>query len=85
MTIALPDDVHARLQGEARQHAVSVSDIVRRSIVAYLGPPDEDRESQPQVGHRLSFEAIGVGPDDRGSEHVDELWGQALTRRTGLR
>lgn len=68
----LPDDVDARLRGEARRRGVSIADVVREAIEKYLPAP-------PPAGP-LSFFGVGEGESADASERVDELVGQAVHR-----
>jgi len=43
-TILLPDDLARALEREARRRQVSVSDVMRRALIAYFGRrPDQPR------------------------------------------
>lgn len=68
----LPEDLEARLRFEARRRGVSVAEVSREAISAYLREPP---------GHRpASFIGLGEG-DERLSEYVDELLREAITRQ----
>jgi hypothetical protein len=61
-TVMLPDDLSDRLRYEARRRGVSIADVAREAISAYLPEPDADRP--------LSFVGLGDGADD-DAERLD--------------
>ncbi len=76
-TVVLPEATLARLRHEARRREVSLGEVVREAVEAYV-PPVEP-------GAPLAFFAAGTAaaPDD--SERVDERVGAAMRRRAARR
>ena len=72
-TIMLPDDLDARVRLEARRRGVSIADVARRAIEEHLPRPTPEG--------RLSFFAVDEGDLVDGSERVDELVAEAISRR----
>jgi hypothetical protein len=60
-TIMLPEELNDRLRYEARRRGVSLADVAREAISAYLPEPSADRP--------LGFIGLGDGPADT-SEHI---------------
>ena len=71
--ILVPDEMDARLRFEAARRGVSVAEVTREALAAYLGPPAEPRP--------LSFFGVGDGAPDDVSERVDEFVSAAVKRR----
>lgn len=66
-TVKLPDDLDARLRHEAARRGLTVSDMTRLAIAAYLGaPPPGGRR------HFLSAGAGGSGRSDL-SVNIEEI------------
>jgi hypothetical protein len=75
-TIMLPEEIDRRLRLEARRRGVSIAEVAREAIEDHL-PPTAVR--------RPGFFGIGEGDPSDGSERVDELVGDAVAARHGLR
>ncbi|HUG85303.1 MAG TPA: CopG family transcriptional regulator [Euzebya sp.] len=71
-TVMLPDDVDARLRYEARRRGVSLADLAREAIVAYLPGPSDDRA--------LSFFDLGETEQTDLSERVEEALPDVIAR-----
>lgn len=72
-TIVLPDDVDAQLRYEARRRGVSMTELAREAIAAYLvDPADEGRD--------LSIFDLAEGDPDSGS-NVDRYVAEAMEQR----
>ena len=71
--ILIPDDLDARLRMEAARRGVSLAEISREALEAYLA-------SQTSPGP-LGFFSIGDGARDDVSERVDEFVADAVRRR----
>ncbi|HEX9696604.1 MAG TPA: CopG family transcriptional regulator [Actinomycetota bacterium] len=72
-TVKLPDDLDALLRDEARRRGVSMSDVTREAIEAYL---------IPRGPRRLSFVGAGASTDGRSiAEHFDEIYAEAMEER----
>lgn len=69
----LPDELDVRLRLEAKRRSLSIADVAREAIDEHVPP------ARPEGG--LSFFASGEGSPADASEHVDELVGDALSRR----
>ncbi|CAN5198688.1 hypothetical protein BH23ACT9_BH23ACT9_00440 [soil metagenome] len=72
-TVMLPEDVDAQLRYEARRRGVSLADLAREAIVAYLPAPSDD--------DALSFFDLGGTEETDLSERVNEVVSGAMTRR----
>lgn len=76
-TISLPEDVAGILAREARRRAISVSEIARQALVAYLGLGG----TEPR---RLPFAALGRSGHKHTARDVEEIlaaeWGRASDR-----
>lgn len=68
-TIKLSDDLDARLRYEAERRGVTLSDLTREAIEAYLG-----------VGRRRKLLAAGAGRsgEENISERIEEILRQEL-------
>ncbi len=73
--IIVPDELDARLRFEATRRGVSIAEVAREAIEAYLA--DRARPG------RLSFFGVGEGNPDDVSERVDEFVNQAIGRPGG--
>lgn len=71
--ILIPDELDARLRLEAARRGVSLAEVSREALEAYLAP-------QMTPGP-LGFFAIGDGAPDDVSERVDEFVSAAVVRR----
>lgn len=71
-TIMLPDELSTRLRYEAQRRGVSLADIAREAISAYLPEPDS---AAP-----LSFIGLGEG-SERDAERVDGEVARLVGRR----
>jgi hypothetical protein len=65
-TISLPDEICLLLEREARRNSTTVSDIVRRALVAYLGLSD----TQPR---HLPFAALGSSGYQNTARDMEEI------------
>ncbi len=65
-TVSLPEDVAAILAREARRRAMSVSEVTRQALIAYLGLVG----SEPR---RLPFEALGRSGYSTTAEDIEEI------------
>lgn len=72
-TIVLPDDVDAQFRYEAGRRGVSLTELAREAIAAYI--VDEADE-----GWELSFFDLGEGDLDSGS-NVDHYVAEAMEQR----
>jgi hypothetical protein len=74
--VTLPDDLAVCLVREARRHRTSVSEIVRRSVTAFLGASAEPRE--------LPFAALGRSGRRHTARDAEKIltaeWGRARRR-----
>ena len=70
-TLKLPDDLDARLRGEARRRGVTIAEITREALEHHLG-----------VGARRQLRAAGIGRSGTGdlAERIEEIldreWGK---------
>ena len=71
--ILIPDDLDARLRLEAARRGVSLAEVSREAIEAYLA-------AQLATGE-LGFFSVGEGTPDDVSERVDEFVADAVRRR----
>lgn len=64
-TVKLPDDLDALLRHEARRREITISELTREAIEAYLRGPTKAR----------TFGAAGVGRSGRDdvSERIEEI------------
>jgi predicted transcriptional regulator len=71
-TVKIPDELDARLRHEAARRGVTISEISREALEAYLGA----RSSRRQLG------AAGVGHSGRSdvSERIEEILGAEVAR-----
>lgn len=75
--IIVPDDLDAQLRFEASRRGISIAEVARQALEAYL---------KPQLGRgRLSFFAVADGEPDDVSERVDEYVAKAIKRRRSRR
>lgn len=72
-TIMLPDDVDAQLRYEAKRRGVSMTDLAREAITAYLVDPAGE-------GRDLSIFDLGEGDVDSASK-LDHYVADAIERR----
>lgn len=72
-TIVLPDDVDAQLRYEARRRGMSITELAREAIAAYLTDPRDD-------GRDLSIFDLGEGVPD-GGVNVDRYVAEAIEQR----
>ena len=73
-TIALPDELALRVARAAQRKSLSVSELARRALEAYLGLP----EKGPR---RVPFAALFSGGDAGTSERFDEILAELMERR----
>lgn len=71
-TIVLPDEVDAQLRYEARRRGVSMTELAREAITAYLVEP-------PGEGRDLSIFDLGEGDVDSAS-NIDHYVAEAIER-----
>lgn len=71
--IVIPDELDIRLRFEAERRGVSVAEVSRAALDAYLAPV-----MQPGP---LGFFGVGEGSPDDVSERVDEVVNAAISRR----
>ena len=71
-TIMLSEEIDARLRYESRRRGVSVAEMAREAIAAYL----------PRHAADLAFFSVGEGDPPDVSERVDEFVAQAVIRRS---
>jgi plasmid stability protein len=76
-TIMLPDELDARLRYEARRRGVSIADLAREAIGAYLPTPPED---QP-----LSFIGLGDGDGAPVARSAEDHLAEVFERRHAAR
>lgn len=70
--ILIPDELDARLRLEAARRGVSLAEVSREALEAYLAP-------QAASG-ALGFFAVGDGAPDDVSERVDDFVADAVRR-----
>lgn len=70
--ILIPDDLDARLRMEAARRGVSLAEVSREALEAYLA-------TQTAPGP-LGFFSVGEGAPDDVSERVDEFVAEAVRR-----
>lgn len=73
-TIVLPDEVDAQFRYEARRRGVSLTELAREAITAYV--VDEVEE-----GRDLSIFDLGEGDPDSGS-NADHYLAEAMEQRS---
>ena len=73
-TIVLPDDIDAQLRYEARRRGVSMTELAREAITAYLVEPSDE-------GRDLSFFDLGESDVTDGARHVDQYVAEAVVAR----
>jgi predicted transcriptional regulator len=71
-TIKIPDALDARLRHEARRRGVTLADISREALEAYLGGPSTRR--------RLGAAAAGRSGASDVSERIEELLAAEVAR-----
>lgn len=71
--ILIPDELDARLRLEAARRGVSLAEVSREALEAYLAPQMAPRS--------LLFFSVGDGAPDDVSERVDEFVAGAVRRR----
>lgn len=69
-TVKLPDDLDASLRDEARRRGVTVSEVTRAAIEAYLGN-----------GRRFRLAGAMRGDGSAVSERVDDILAEAFDQR----
>jgi hypothetical protein len=76
ITIVVPDELNALLQQEWRRRDVSLAEVVRTALEAYLLEPNTSRQ--------LPFAALGRSGRRDISERVEEIlaeeWGRTRDR-----
>lgn len=72
--ILIPDDLDVRLRLEAERRGVSLAEVARAALEAYLG----DRMKTGQLG----FFGVGEGEPEDVSERVDDFVSEAVGRRS---
>jgi hypothetical protein len=70
-TVVLSEDVDARLRFEARRRGVSLGELVRTAIEAYL----------PEPKGPLGFFAVGDGAPRDASERTEEFVSKTVAHR----
>jgi predicted DNA-binding protein len=73
-TIVLPDDIDTQLRYEAKRRGVSMTELAREAITAYLVEPADQRRRD------LSFFDLGEGDVDSAS-NLDHYVAEAIERR----
>ena len=71
-TVMFPDEVDARLRGEARRRGDPIAVVVREAVEHHL---------PAERGRALSFFAVGEGGPADASERIDEYVRKAVRRR----
>jgi predicted transcriptional regulator len=71
-TIKIPDALDARLRHEARRRGVTLADISREALEAYLGEPSTRR--------RLGAAAAGRSGASDVSERIEEILAAEVAR-----
>lgn len=71
-TVALPDDLEARLRREARRRGTSMAEVARELLNAQLPPEPEGR---------LSFTAVGESEHDDTAANAEEVVAELIARR----
>jgi predicted transcriptional regulator len=71
-TIKIPDALDARLRHEARRRGVTLADISREALEAYLGGPSTRR--------RLGAAAAGRSGASDVSERIEEILAAEVAR-----
>ena len=71
--ILIPDELDARLRLEAARRGVSLAEVSREALEAYLA-------QQSALG-ALGFFSVGDGAPDDVSERVDDFVAEAVRRR----
>jgi len=72
-TVTLPDDLHSRVEREAKRNGVSASEVVRNALAEHFGTNGRKKE--------LSFAAIGrSGTTEDAAAKADEILAREWTR-----
>ena len=77
-TIMLPRNLKERAAREARERGVSLGELIRESLSAFLRRDPEATTEDPLIADCAVFD--GPVPADTSEDHDDQLYGPAKRR-----